>query len=110
MNGQHTIQASDLLIDHITTASDDSKHQSCLHQHYQHLKCKRKLLDFHHIFSGQKQRHILALANDLHLSDVMKTGRPGVILIEGESSHIDCFVATLKRWQWRRMTQRYTQE
>lgn len=70
---------------------------------------RRSYLWFHHIYSKKKKQNINQLANSWKLNGFCITGKPGIIVIEGNDSNIIQYTQTLKSWNWQRMIVRHSE-
>ena len=59
---------------------------------------------FHHIYSSKKRRYIVELAHQMKLTGICKSGKPGIICIEGETQPCEEYVQALRSLTWKRMT------
>eukprot|EP00033_Pygsuia_biforma_P006118 GCRY01006800.1.p1 GENE.GCRY01006800.1~~GCRY01006800.1.p1 ORF type:complete len:294 (+),score=43.15 GCRY01006800.1:22-882(+) len=66
-----------------------------------HYRCGMR---FHHIYSKKKIAGIRSNVQQLKLNGVMLTGKPGVMCVEGEKTHVLGFVEYLRNLHWQKMT------
>eukprot|EP01083_Nonionella_stella_P162834 534958_1 len=73
------------------------------------LNLQRSFMWFHHIYSTTKKRNINQLARQYKLTGFCVTGKPGVIVIEGDDRSVNQYIADLKSWNWQRMIVRHSE-
>lgn len=56
----------------------------------------RALLFFHHIKNKNKRLYIREHAQDLNVTGICKTGFPGVLVVQGETTELKRYVADVK--------------
>lgn len=71
---------------------------------------RRSFVWFHHIYSKKKQQAIFRWSGELNLTGCMRTGKPGVVVVEGESEKVNRFVVQIKALNWQKMTVNATEE
>lgn len=57
----------------------------------------------HHIYSKLKRKSMLDMAPLLQLTGFFMPGKPGMIYVEGKSSHVEEFWSTIRNWNWKRL-------
>ncbi|KAL4199825.1 hypothetical protein AMTRI_Chr03g53230 [Amborella trichopoda] len=71
---------------------------------------KRVLIWFHHIKSPQKRKSILEWSKSHDIGGYLKSGYPGILVIEGEKSCIDAYVKQVQCLRWQAMSVRAEEE
>ncbi|XP_020519812.1 RWD domain-containing protein 2A isoform X2 [Amborella trichopoda] len=71
---------------------------------------KRVLIWFHHIKSPQKRKSILEWSKSHDIGGYLKSGYPGILVIEGEKSWIDAYVKQVQCLRWQAMSVRAEEE
>ena len=90
---------------------------------------RRSFVWFHHIYSKKKQQAIFRWSGELNLTGkwalqltpegnwdqigwlgCMRTGKPGVVLVEGETEKVNRFVVQIKALNWQKMTVNATED
>ncbi|XP_031488969.1 uncharacterized protein LOC116256695 isoform X2 [Nymphaea colorata] len=71
---------------------------------------KRVLIWFHHVKSVQKRKSIIEWSKDMTIGGFLKSGFPGILLVEGERSAIDAYVKQIQSLHWQAMCVRAEEE
>eukprot|EP01134_Creolimax_fragrantissima_P006565 CFRG6565T1 len=66
----------------------------------------RQWILFHHVYSKSKRRDIVSWANDLDLKGFLKSGKPGVVCVEGRESMVRELLIRIGRLNWQQMTRK----
>ena len=80
---------------------NDLSHSRLL-EHEQGVKhiLARKLIYSHHIIAKSKRKAIADLSREYQLGGYAKIGWPGIIIVEGEESECDRFIAEIRSMRW----------
>jgi hypothetical protein len=63
----------------------------------------RQWIYSHHIFSSEKRKFIVKLANDLNLTGFSMPGKPGIICTEGNLTNVNEYLSQLKSLNWKKL-------
>lgn len=58
----------------------------------------------HHIYSKEKRKTILSLADELDLTGFSVPGKPGIICVEGDERNVENFWMSVRSMQWKKIT------
>lgn len=70
----------------------------------QNVTMERLWIYSHHIKSKTKRQNILKLAKDLDLTGFLRSGKPGIICVEGLQSGTQEFWKIVRTWNWHKIT------
>ncbi|XP_065210571.1 RWD domain-containing protein 2A [Planococcus citri] len=89
--------------DNLQKYYDDKKNEPQSSQSEQKVVFSRFWIYSHHIYSKEKRRNILSLAQDHHITGFALVGKPGVICGEGLATDCEEWWKHIKRWTWKKI-------
>jgi len=72
-------------------------------------RIKRSYMWTHHIYSKRKKRTIKSFVDKFGLKGFTVTGKPGIIVLEGDEQNVSTVVSELKRLTWQQFLVRFSE-
>jgi len=73
------------------------------------VRTKRSYMWTHHIYSKRKKRTIKSFVDKFNLKGFTVTGKPGIIVLEGDEQNVTTVVSELKRLNWQQFLVRFSE-
>jgi uncharacterized protein (TIGR00251 family) len=70
---------------------------------------QREFILFHHMYSRMKRRAINEAAAEFQLTGVVKCGKPGIVIIEGDADHVQSWLTRIRGLSWQKMSSKHTE-